>query len=82
MDRLATGDQLFGEAQFEAYRALGFKAMMNLLTGQDHVPGLIRSESNGSPLDGQDDEDARDLRRARIEVIFRKRRFYGAILNK
>ena len=77
-----TGDQFFGEAQFEAYRALGFHAMMNLLTGRDHVPGLIKSKPDGSPLEGQDDTDACHLRRARIEAIFTKRGSTGAILNK
>jgi Patatin-like phospholipase len=77
-----TGDQFFGEAQFEAYRALGFHAMMNLLTGQDRVPGLVKAKPDGSPLDGQDDKDACALRRARIEAIFRKRGSTGAILNK
>ena len=42
-----TGDQFFGEAQFEAYRALGFHATMGLVTGRDYVPGLL--------LPGQDE---------------------------
>ena len=76
-----TGDQFFGEAQFEAYRALGFHAMMRLLTGEDRVPGLIKSKSDGSPLDGQNDNDARDLRKAAIEKIFNDRITTGAVLN-
>ena len=40
-----TGDQFFSEEQFEAYRALGFHAIHNALTGKDVVQsakGLIR----------------------------------------
>ena len=76
-----TGDQFFGEAQFEAYRALGFHAMMRLLTGEDRVPSLIISKPDGSPLDGQNDNDARDLRKATIEKIFNDRLTTGTVLK-
>jgi hypothetical protein len=76
-----TGDQFFGEAQFEAYRALGFHAVRHLLTGEDHVPGLIPSESDGSRLQGQDEADARALRKAKIDKIFGDRLSTGTILN-
>jgi hypothetical protein len=76
-----TGDQFFGEAQFEAYRALGFHAMMRLLTGEDRVPGLITSKPDGSPLDGQSDKDAQDLRRVAMNRIFSDRLATGEVLN-
>jgi hypothetical protein len=43
-----TGDQFFGEEQFEAYRALGFHATIGVFSGRDYVSGLL-------PTGGQDE---------------------------
>ncbi len=76
-----TGDQFFGETQFEAYRALGFHAMSHLLSGDDRVPGLIPSEPDGSPLPGEEEVDARMRRKAKLDEIFGNRLATGASLD-
>ena len=76
-----TGDQFFGEAQFEAYRALGFHAMSHLLSGADRVPGLIPSEADGSALPGENERDAQVRRKAKLDAIFGDRLATGDILG-
>jgi hypothetical protein len=66
-----TGDQFFGEEQFEAYRALGFHAATGLVTGRDYVPGLLPHGQDQASSDNNKPEVVQ-ARLARLNEIFGK----------